>query len=123
MDLNLDAFDLRKNGFQFPKVETPTIKLKRDRQFLPALPERVFCELVKLPRKALPVYLVALLRSRLEKSRTVTLTTCFLQRFGLTRKDKFHALPHLEQAGLIRVQRRDRRNPVVEILKQAERGL
>ena len=113
-DFRLDDFDLQKNGFT--KVETATIKKKRDKQFMPALPERIFCTLVKLPRKAMAVYLVALLRSRLEKSRTVTLTTCFMKRFGLSRKDKCHALTHLERAGLLRVERRARQNPVVEIL-------
>lgn len=112
--LDLEALDLRKNGFL--RCETPSTKAKRDRQFLPAIPERTFCQLVRLPRKSWAVYSVILLRTRLERSRTVALTTAFLGRFGLTRHDKHHALPHLERAGLIRVWRNSRRNPTVELL-------
>jgi hypothetical protein len=121
----LEDFDLRLNGYHVPetRVETPTVKARRDRQFLPPLPERVFCELVKLPRKAMAVYMVIRLRTKLERSRTVAVTTCFLQRFGLTRKDKYHALPLLERVGLLRIEQPGRggRNPVVT-LREDPRG-
>src|SRR6516225_8745242 len=94
------------------KVETPSTRARRDRQFMPALPERIFVKLVKLPRRAWAVYVVALLRSRLERTKIVTLTNCFLQRFGLSRHDKTRALPCLEGAGLLRVERYTKRNPV-----------
>jgi hypothetical protein len=116
---DVDALAWQRNGHPLPTVqsETPTVKARRDNQFLPAIPERVFIQLVKLPRKALAVYMVILLRCRLEKSKTVTLTTAFLSRFGLTRKDKAHALIQLEAAGLLKVERRERRNPTVTLLK------
>ena len=115
--LQLDDIDLRKNEFAFGhKMELPSTKARRNRQFMPALPERIFVKLVKLPRRAWAVYVVALLRSRLERTKIVTLTNCFLQRFGLSRHDKTRALPCLEGAGLLRVERYTKRNPVVEIL-------
>jgi hypothetical protein len=83
---------------------------------MPALPERVFCLLGGLPGKAWMIYLVTALRSRLEKNPDVELSTCFLKRFGLTRNDKWRALPHLERAGLIRVGRRARKNPTITVL-------
>jgi hypothetical protein len=113
----LDEIDLRKNGLVFGhKVEAPSTKARRNRQFMPALPEAIFVKLVRLPRRAWAVYVVALLRSRLERTKTVTLSNCFLRRFGLTRHDKTRALPCLERAGLLRVERYTKRNPVVEIL-------
>jgi hypothetical protein len=114
------ALDLRRNGFHTlseQKVVLPSRKARRDRQFMPALPERVFGILVSLSGKSWAVYLVLLLRSRLERSRRVTFTTAFLKRFDLTRKDKYSALRHLERAGLIRVHPQPNRNPCVEILE------
>jgi hypothetical protein len=117
---DLAALDLQADGTtpgRARKTEMPSVKVRRDRQFLPALPERTFCRLVQLPRRAWAVYSVALFRSRLERSKVVVLTTCFLSRFGLTRWDKCRALPSLERAGLVRVVRRsNRQNPTVEIL-------
>jgi hypothetical protein len=117
---DLEKLDLRKNGFIFTtKVEVPSVKAKRDRQFIPAIPERTFCRLILTTRKTWAVYLVICLRCRLEQSNAVTLTTCFLGRFGLTRQDKYLALTQLTKAGLIRVQKRQRRNPVVELVCDA----
>jgi DNA-binding transcriptional ArsR family regulator len=46
----------------------------------------------------------------------VKLTTAILKRFGVNRKAKYRALKSLEKAGLVRVRREPRRNPVVTIL-------
>lgn len=50
------------------------------------------------------------------RSDVVKLTTAVLARFAVNRKAKYSALAALEAAGLIRVQRRLRKNPVVTIL-------
>jgi DNA-binding transcriptional ArsR family regulator len=46
----------------------------------------------------------------------VRLTTAILKRFSVNRKAKYRALKGLEDAGLVRVRREPRRNPVVTIL-------
>ena len=51
------------------------------------------------------------------KSNEVKLTTAILQRFAVKRKSKYSALKSLEDAGLIRVRREPRKNPVVTILE------
>jgi hypothetical protein len=119
VNLKLETDDLLVRA---KKVETPYTRARRRRQFLPALPERHFCRLLLLPGRAWAVYLVALLRSRLEHGKTVTLTTCSLRRFGLTRKDKHHALLHLEKAGLLLVERRGRHNPLITLLDVPDEG-
>jgi hypothetical protein len=50
------------------------------------------------------------------KSKEVKLTSDILERFGVNRKAKYRALNSLEKAGLVRVRRAPRRNPVVTIL-------
>ncbi len=57
------------------------------------------------------------------KSNEVKLTTAILRRFSVNRKAKYSALKSLEKAGLVRVRRELRRNPVVTILDvQGEPG-
>jgi hypothetical protein len=99
------------------KVETDSIRKKRDRGVL-VVPERAFCQLVPLPGKStLPVYMVLRLKVFLQKSKTVSLTGSFLRRFGLTKDDKRRALQHLEDAGLICVERQHGKNPKVTLLE------
>jgi DNA-binding transcriptional ArsR family regulator len=50
-------------------------------------------------------------------SNEVRLTTAILSRFGVNRKAKYSGLAALEEAGLIRVRRELRKNPVVTILE------
>jgi hypothetical protein len=54
--------------------------------------------------------------SRCKKRMTFTLTNRFLSKYGIDRKTKGRALATLERAGLISVERRERRNPVVTML-------
>jgi hypothetical protein len=91
---------------------------RRDRQYLPKLSVSRFRTLARLPGKALAVYLVLALKSRQARSKTVPLSTTTLHRFGLTRNDKARALPHLEAAGLLTVERRPRKNPVVTLVNK-----
>ena len=97
--LPLQKFRLSKTDLTRFSVQTesPAIKMKRDRIFLPPVPERLFCRLSVLPGKALHVYMVLMLRSNFNKARTVTLTTTWLRRFRLTRNDKTRALQVLKK--------------------------
>ena len=51
-----------------------------------------------------------------ERNRTVPLATKTLAGIGVDRKVKYRALTRLEQAGLIRVERRGKRSPLVTLL-------
>lgn len=57
-----------------------------------------------------------------KKSGTITLTTAILNRFKVNRKAKYRALDALEAAGLIVVERRPRKNPVVSIVVDGNGG-
>jgi hypothetical protein len=103
-------------------VELPSRRRRRLRQFLPALPVTLFARLVPLPGKALAVYLVALQRSRMRKRNPVALTTAYLSQFRISRGAKIRALTALEKAGLVRVEKRGRRNPLVHLLEEADCG-
>jgi hypothetical protein len=98
-----DALQVLLTSRAMPQ-ETPSVKAHRDRQFLPALPERLFCRLAVLPGKALAVYLVLWYRCRVEQRETVTLSPTRLKRYGLTRAQGRHALHVLQTAGLIVVE-------------------
>jgi hypothetical protein len=102
------------------KVELSARRGKRNRHYMPALSEIIFCRLVRLPRRAWAVYLVLLLRCRLNRNQTVMLTSRYLSRFGLSRNDKSRGLSDLERAGLILVERRSRRNPTITLLPMSE---
>ena len=54
------------------------------------------------------------------RSKEVRLTSAVIERFGIDRKAKYRGLSALEQAGLIKVRRELRRNPVVTILDVPE---
>jgi hypothetical protein len=67
-DRDLDRFRLDPDGLV--RTELPVTKRRRDKSFLPAIPERLFCRLVQLPGKCLAVYMVLTLRCRLVLSQT-----------------------------------------------------
>ena len=101
------------------KVELPSCR-DRIQRSLPSLPEHLFSQLIRLRGTCWAVYLVIGLRCQLERRRRVVLTSAFLSRFGLTRHDKRRALAALEKAGLIRVEKRDRKNPLVRLCEVNE---
>src|SRR5215510_7025342 len=78
-------------------VEVPSVTTRRDRQFFPTLPGRLFRLLAPLPGKALAVYMLLRLRSRLEGRQTVSITSTFVAQFGITPRQKALALACLEQ--------------------------
>jgi DNA-binding transcriptional ArsR family regulator len=57
------------------------------------------------------------------RSKEVRLTTAVIERFGIDRKAKYRGLSALEKAGLVRVHRQPRRNPVVTILDWPDQPL
>jgi hypothetical protein len=121
----LDAVDpvllgLQRGDVTVNKVELSPPLRRGGRLFLPPVPTRVFCQLIGLPGRTWAVYMALSLRCRLSRSETVVLSTCFLSQLGLNRADKCRALRHLENAGLIRVERRDRHNPTVTLLPMPE---
>jgi len=113
-----EALSLDRNGLPREiKMELPSIARRREKHFMPAIPERLFDRLIALPGKCLGVYLLLLQRSRMEKRNPVSLTSTRLKRCGITRKHKQRALVALEEHGLIRVEKRGRNNPLVQILE------
>ena len=73
-----------------------------------------------LPGKALAVGLAIWFQRGLKKCETVTLTSPILNQFRVDRHAKYRALAALEQAGLVKVERRMGKNPTVEILMATE---
>jgi hypothetical protein len=75
----------------------------------------------RLPGKApLAVGLAIWFEAGRRRSKEFILTTAILTRFNVGRKAKYKGLTALESAGLIRVHRKARRNPVVVILDDAD---
>jgi hypothetical protein len=71
----------------------------------------------RLPGKApLAVGLALWFEAGRRRAKEVILTTAILSRFNVGRKAKYKGLIALEDAGLIRVYRKPRRNPVVTVL-------
>ena len=95
--------------------EVPSVAARRDRQFFPPLPGRLFRTLAPLPGKALALYMILRLRSRLECRQTVALTSTFVAQFGITRRQKALALACLETQQLIAVDHRHGQNPRVTL--------
>jgi hypothetical protein len=102
-----------------PKAPPPSLKLGRIKgEFLKGpIPLPWLAVASKLPGKApLAVALAVWFEAGRRKSKEVRLTTAILKRFNVNRNAKSTALKSLETAGLIRVCREPRRNPVVTIL-------
>jgi hypothetical protein len=57
-----------------------------------------------------------------KRSKEIRLTAAILRRFGVNRKAKYTALASLENAGLVRIQRRPRKNPIVTVLDLPDEG-
>jgi hypothetical protein len=71
-------------------------------------------------KSPLTVALAILFEVGRRKSNEIVLTTAICQRFGVKRKSKYRGLSALEAAGLILVNRRPRKNPVITVLDVAE---
>jgi hypothetical protein len=100
------------------RVELPSVAERLDTEFFPTLPGRLFTLLAPLPGKALAVYMVLRLRSRLDRVQTVKLTTAYLRRFGLSPDQKDRALACLEAHHLITVDRTNGKNPRITLRRE-----
>ena len=98
--------------------ELPSVTERLEKEFFPTLPGRLFTVLAPLPGKALAVYMVLRLRSRLERVQTVTLTSALLGRHGITRRQKDYAVACLEAADLITVDRTNGKNPRITLRRE-----
>jgi DNA-binding transcriptional ArsR family regulator len=104
-------------GSQFPSKPTPAPKRMIGEFLKGPIPLLWLTVAATLAGKGpLAVGLAAWFESGRRKSKEVRLTTAILKRFGVNRKTKYRALKSLEGAGLIRVRREPRKNPVVTIL-------
>ena len=71
----------------------------------------------KLPGKSLHVAIAIWLTASLAKSATASLSNLAALPFGLDRNAKYRALQWLEEAGLIEVERKPGRSPIVTVLE------
>ena len=119
---NLDSLKINKttaSSIVAAKVADPKGKKKISGEFLKGpVPLLWLTAAAQLSGKApLAVGLAIWFESGRRKSNEVKLTSAILQRFAIKRKSKYTALNSLEDAGLIRVRREPRKNPVVTILE------
>lgn len=105
------------------KIETETAKRlkakKRKGQFIKGpIPLPWISQASKLPGKALHVGLSLWYMSGLQKSNKIKLTSkVYTDKFGVSRQAMYRALPQLEQAGLIAVERRQGKAFKVTVLE------
>lgn len=72
----------------------------------------------KLPGKApLAVALSIMFEVGRRKQTEIVLTSAICERFGVNRKSKYRGLHALEDVGLVSVERRPRKNPIVTVLE------
>ena len=90
--------------------------------YIPPLPTDLLARLVALPGKALAVYLVLHQLSTIKGRKTVALTAARLDKIGVNRWANYRSLDALERAGLIHVERRSGKNPVVTLLEWRSRS-
>lgn len=122
---NIERLRLPSEQMEMPPVATPkgspsSSKPKRIKgEFLKGpIPLAWLTVASKLSGKAsLAVALAIWFEAGRRKSKVVKLTSAILERFNVSRKCKYRALKSLEKAGLIRVHREPRRNPVVTIME------
>jgi hypothetical protein len=99
------------------KVELRSVTRRRGRRFIPPVPLAWFDRACVLPGKALAVGLALWRLTRVRRSNTVRLTQAAVAQHGLSRWEKYDALRALESAGLVAVQRRGRRSPLVTVVE------
>jgi hypothetical protein len=122
-EIPLDVDGLRFDWSQIPdyqvpakRVELPSVRRKRAGRFIPPIPLAWYQRACQLPGKASVMASVLWYLCRIKKSKTFVLAQSRLNEFGLTRQAKYRALDSLEAAGLISVERRPKKSPIVTIL-------
>jgi hypothetical protein len=101
---------------QAVEVEIPGSPPPR-RRYIPSIAESLFDQLNRLPGECLPVYMILTQLCKLQRSKTVALTTARLERSGVGRKQKAEALRRLVDAGFIQVSSTNGKNPLVTLLE------
>lgn len=114
--IDLDRFRMKSRSASIPRERLP--RPKHGGHFLKGpIPlvwlERAAC----LPGRCLHVGIALWFLGGVQKSRVIALSNHASRRFGLDRNSKYRALDWLEKAGLISVQRKMGRSPVIKILE------
>jgi hypothetical protein len=119
--LPLDGFSIAELRKAFQELASDHSKSPPKRKapeaFIPTFPKVLLVQLRRLGMAGW-FYLVLLRESRVRKENPLLVTTRCLTTYGFSRKDKTRALTVLETAGLIRVERRPRKNPLVTLLEE-----
>ncbi len=93
----------------------PSSVARQARHYIPTLPIAVFRQICHLGQAGY-IFMLIWMRSKIEKRQTVAVTTSLLLLYGYSRKTKAAALRTLEDAGLIRVERKVGKNPLATLL-------
>lgn len=97
------------------KIEPITRSKKINNKFLPAIPWPLLCKASNLPAKSLHTFLAIWFLKAVNNSNTIKLETKHLKELGVKRGSSYTALKHLEEIGLIEVQRHAGRLPIIKI--------
>jgi hypothetical protein len=103
------------------KVELPSQAAKKVKRFH-RFSQRLFERLAILPGKKGMVIYLALLQYFRIYGEPVPLSNVRLSPYGISKNVKNRDLKHLEEAGLVRVERRENRNPLVWLLDKDRGG-
>ena len=110
--------DFRAEGSFSPPPRNSKARRSSKRWFLKGpIPGDWLAKAAHLPGKALHVGLAVWHLSALKNRTTVRLTRQALDRFGVNRDSGYRGLNALERAQLVRVERRQGRRPIVQILR------
>lgn len=129
--MNFDVKNLQPDAAQVKKLNVANRQKRRTKPrpkcspFIKGpIPRYWLVEAFSLSPAAGKVGLVLWYLAGLTKSKTVVLTTVKMREFKFTRLAKYRGLEQLERAGLVKVKRRRKQNPVVTIIEKtgAERG-
>ncbi len=114
-DDDLDCFRLKN----YPVSKDQGVRARPKLRRLPFLKRPVPLAAIQsasqLPGKALAVLLAAYYRGGLTRQSRVTMTTALLEGFGVNRHARYRALAALKEAGLLSVETRHGKNPVVTL--------
>ena len=101
-----------------PRPRKSPPKLRAGAQFLKGpIPLDWLCAAARMPGKSLQVGIAVWFLSGLNRSCIISLSNKTSHRFGLDRNSKYRGLAWLEAQGLITVERKIGRAPVVTILQ------
>jgi hypothetical protein len=106
------------NGVECRKLDSGIDRSPAKLSYIPRLDVDLLARLAPLEGKALAVYLILHRQAKIHGTQAVELSTARLSRIGLHRWHKHAALAVLENAGLIAVERRPRKNPLVTLLEE-----